>query len=96
MDKTATILVGAVEMRYNHSRRFPFDPDMVRLEIALVSNWKRRLERNGYEVAVEVYDNLDTRVAHISAEDAGALYDEPVDWEYTDKAVAEIINEYIQ
>ena len=96
MDKTATILVGSVEMRYNHSRRFPFDPGMVKLEIALVSNWKRRLERQGYLVFIEVYDSLDTRVAHISAEDENRLYDEPVDWDYADQEVSEIITEHVQ
>lgn len=96
MDKQARIIVGDVEMRYNHSRRFPFDPDMVRLEIALVSNYKRELESRGYSVEVEVYDNLDSHVSGLDLGETLSLYDSQVDWDYTDAEVSRIITEHVQ
>lgn len=90
----ARIIIGSVEMRANHSRRFPFVPEMVRIEKALVSNYKRELEGMGYTVEIVVYDNLDTNVYGCSVDDTNKLWDAPVDWEYINPEVAAIINEY--
>lgn len=95
MKPTATIIIGDCEMRYNHSRRFPFDPDMVRIESAMISNYKRTLEQWGYSVEIAIYDNLDTVVSGISADERLALYNSVMDWEYIDPDVHRIITDHV-